>query len=239
MTAIRLSRREFMSIAAGAAGLAALSACVPIQAPAPVQPAPAGVEPATAPATKKEIVIALGADPVTLDPRRTEITTAFSLTHPVTEEVVFRDLGGNVIPWLADSWEYQDETTLVLHLQDGLAFENGEPLDAAAVKYTIDTVMDPENVWVAAEKRGWFSAVDSIEAPDATTVILKMKEQNHAVLSYLTLIGVVPSVAAEAAGDGFGWQGSGVRRRVPGGRRVTDSGGRGQDSGDGCRAGDG
>ena len=147
-------------------------------------------------------IIGIGVDPQTLDPRRTEVTEAFALTHVINEESLFRDEEGTVVPYLAASWEYPDDTTLVLHLQDGLSFSNGEPFDATAVKYTIESVMDPANAWVAAEKRGWFEAIDHIDTPDDATVSIALKQPNHAVLSYLTLLGIVPPKAAQAAGEG-------------------------------------
>ena len=178
-------------------------------------------------AERQQVIIAIGPDPQTLDPRRTEVTEALSLTHVINEESLFRDEEGTVIPSLAASWEYPDDTTLVLHLQDGLSFSNGEPFDATAVKYTIESVMDPANAWVAAEKRGWFAIVDRIETPDASTVAITLKEPNRVLLSYLTLLGIVPPKAAQAAGEGVRnrtvWNGSvrsgRVRSRRPLGTR--------------------
>ena len=160
-------------------------------------------------AERQQVIIAIGPDPQTLDPRRTEVTEALSLTHVINEESLFRDEKGTVIPSLAASWEYPDDTTLVLHLQDGLSFSNGEPFDAAAVKYTIESVMDPANAWIAAEKRGWFAIVDRIETLDETTAAFTLKEPNRVLLSYLTLLGIVPAKAAEAAGEAYGTAPSG------------------------------
>ena len=40
---------------------------------------------------------------------------------------------GELIPWLATSWEQESPTTWVFTLRDGVAFSNGRPFDAAAV----------------------------------------------------------------------------------------------------------
>ena len=170
-----------------------------------------GVSAAVRPqAATQQVVIGIGPDPQTLDPRRTEVSEALSLTHAINEESLFRDEEGTTVPYLAESWEYPDDTTLVLRLQDGLSFSNGEPLDAAAVKYTIESVMDPANAWVAAEKRGWVAGIDHIDAPDATTVSIALKEPSRVLLSYLTLLGIVPPVAAQEAGEAFGSAPSGT-----------------------------
>jgi peptide/nickel transport system substrate-binding protein len=196
-----LSRRKFVGAGLATVGLATLSAS---QAGAERGAGPAGAVEALHQAAAQNIVIGIGVDPISLDPRQTAVTEATSLTHAVNEELLFRDDAGTTIPYLAKSWEYPSPTTLVLHLQPGLTFANGEPCDAAAVKYTIESVIDPANAWVAAEKRGWFEAVDHIVATDAATVTITLKQQNHAVFSYLTLLGIVPPKAAQAAGGSYG-----------------------------------
>ena len=204
-----MTRRTFVGTSVSAASLAVLAQSRIVTATGESLPRDAAIVNMQAP---EGLVIGIGVDPQTLDPRRTEVTEALPLTHVINEESLFRDEEGTVVPYLAASWEYPDDTTLVLHLQDGLSFSNGEPFDATAVKYTIESVMDPANAWVAAEKRGWFEAIDRIDTPDDATVSIALKEPNHAVLSYLTLLGIVPPKAAQAAGEGYGtaavWNGS-------------------------------
>jgi peptide/nickel transport system substrate-binding protein len=161
-------------------------------------------------AAPADVVIGIGVDPVTLDPRQTQVTEAFSLTHVINEEPLFRDDGGNVVPYLCDSWKYTSPTSLMLHIRTGLMFENGEPLDAAAVKFTIESIQDPANTWVTPEKRGWYAPVDRIDAVDPSTLMIHTKESNHAILSYLTLTGVVPRLAAMKAGAAYGTAPSGT-----------------------------
>lgn len=45
---------------------------------------------------------------------------------------------GSVGPWLAESLEQVDDLTWVIALNDGVTFQNGRPLDAAAVKRVMD-----------------------------------------------------------------------------------------------------
>src|SRR5215467_12750467 len=44
----------------------------------------------------------------------------------------------NIVPQLATGYEWADDKTLVIHLRPGVKFQDGEVLDAAAVKYTFD-----------------------------------------------------------------------------------------------------
>ncbi len=151
-----------------------------------------------------EIIIAIGVDPTNFDSRRSQVTEGDVIAHSITEETLYRDDSGKPIPQLAESWSYPDATTLSIKLKPGVKFTNGEPADSAAVKFTLDKLRDPNYPAVAPERRNWFKVVTAIETPDAQTVVLKLSEPSHAVVSYLTLQGVVPPKAAEEMGDKFG-----------------------------------
>src|SRR6185312_8977497 len=43
-----------------------------------------------------------------------------------------------IVPRLATSYEWADPVTLVIKLRSGVTFQDGEPYDAAAVKYGLD-----------------------------------------------------------------------------------------------------
>ncbi len=60
------------------------------------------------------------------------------------EPLVYADmLDGHQYPWLAESWEYNDDATeLVYHLRDGVTWSDGEPFTAEDVAYTLNTLRD-------------------------------------------------------------------------------------------------
>jgi peptide/nickel transport system substrate-binding protein len=69
-------------------------------------------------------------------------------------------------PKLAESWESnEDATEWTFKLRQGVKFQDGEPLNAAAVKYSIDKIR--ELPWGAYYI---WDAVDTIEAVDDYTV---------------------------------------------------------------------
>jgi peptide/nickel transport system substrate-binding protein len=60
------------------------------------------------------------------------------------EPLVYADmLDGHQYPWLAESWEYnEDATELVYYLREGVSWSDGEPFSAEDVAYTLNTLRD-------------------------------------------------------------------------------------------------
>jgi len=71
------------------------------------------------------------------------------------------------IPWLAESWKYLDDVTVVMKLRQGVQFHDGSPFNAESLKYQMDWIMDAKN---GAWTRGLLEPVASIEVVDTYTV---------------------------------------------------------------------
>jgi len=79
-----------------------------------------------------------------------------------------------LVPVLADSYEASaDGKTYTFKLKTGVTFHNGDSFSSADVKYTYDWILDPKN---GSNRAGEFELVESVEAPDPTTVIVRLKE---------------------------------------------------------------
>ena len=89
----------------------------------------------------------------------------------VADKLVYVDEQGEVSPWIAESWERNDDATrFTLHLKEGVTFSDGSPVDAAAVVANLD-------VWAFGRPEDGISPVglfpktyDHAEAVDETTV---------------------------------------------------------------------
>ncbi len=163
--------------------------------------------PARAAAGPKPLVIGIDTDPLTLDTRLTTPTQAYPMVQHICEPLTFRQTNGVVLPYLAESWQREGALVMRLNLRKGVKFHNGEPFDAESVKYSLDSVVTPDVFpKTTGQKRAWLKAIDSVEIVDASTVRLHLKYPSRAVLSYLSLFGMLPPQAARTAGERFGLQ---------------------------------
>jgi peptide/nickel transport system substrate-binding protein len=72
-------------------------------------------------------------------------------------------------PWIAASWEEsEDHLVYTFHLRKDVTFSDGQPLTAHDVKFSFDTLKNPEVD--APHARNYFESVDSCEVVDDYTV---------------------------------------------------------------------
>ncbi|MCP4749868.1 MAG: ABC transporter substrate-binding protein [Proteobacteria bacterium] len=77
------------------------------------------------------------------------------------------------VPWVATSYKYLDQKTVVLELRKGIQFSDGTPLNAESVKFQMDWIMDRKSgCWT----RGWLSQVESIEEVGDYTLKWRFKK---------------------------------------------------------------
>ncbi|MEV4613243.1 ABC transporter substrate-binding protein [Kitasatospora sp. NPDC049258] len=86
------------------------------------------------------------------------------------------DEKGAAVPALATGWKYSaDGTSVTFTLRPGLTFEDGTPLDAAAVKQSLDRGRTDPKSLVAPQ----LVHVKEVQAPDATTVVLQLTQPDY------------------------------------------------------------
>ena len=75
-----------------------------------------------------------------------------------------------VVPALAESWEWDEASkSYTFHLRKDVKFHDGEAFTSADVKFTLDTIMDPDN---ASEIASNYEDITGIETPDDSTCLL-------------------------------------------------------------------
>lgn len=99
------------------------------------------------------------------------------------------DKDNKIIPGIAKSWTSDKATnTYTFMLRDNVKWHDGETLTAEDIKFTLEAIMNPENVSEIASN---YEDITKIEVVDKTTVKITLKVPNVAMLDYLT-IGILP-----------------------------------------------
>ena len=104
-----------------------------------------GFTPSDAARDKDTIVIVQGVDPTTLDPMNHLETPALNLCLNIFDTLLQRDANIKIEPLLAESYKLVNDLTWEFKLRKGIKFHNGEDFNAAAVKYNIERLGDPNN----------------------------------------------------------------------------------------------
>ena len=147
--------------------------------------------------------IGLGDDPDVLDPSLSRTYTARIVFAAICDKLFDIDEKLNVVPQLALSHETSaDGKTVTIKLRPGVTFHDGEALDAAAAKYSLDRHLTLKGSFRKPE----LASVDSVEVADPLTIKLHLKAPFSPLLAQLTdRAGMMVSPkAAEVAGDKFG-----------------------------------
>jgi peptide/nickel transport system substrate-binding protein len=70
---------------------------------------------------------------------------SYSVISQIFDSLLAHDLDGNLLPALATDWRREAPTKWIFTLRKGVKFHNGEIFDAEAVKFSLDTYLDPTN----------------------------------------------------------------------------------------------
>ncbi len=153
------------------------------------------------PANAQTLRIALRQDLDVLDPTLATTYVGRIVFAGLCDKLFDIDEKLHIVPQLATGYEWADDRTLVIHLRQGVKFHNGEPLDAAAVKYSLERHLNLQGSFRKSE----ISSVDHIEVVDPATVRIVLKTPSGAFIAQLTdRSGMIyPPKATEAAGKDF------------------------------------
>jgi peptide/nickel transport system substrate-binding protein len=153
---------------------------VPVTVPVPVTVTPS---PTPAPKRGGTLIIARAEDVSGLDPHKHSSPASLRAIELMYDPLLAFDQNLNIIPNLAEAWEWSaDGKTLTITLRSNVKFHNGDPLTADEVKSSIERILDPKTF---ATARAFFTDIERIETPSATTVVLRLKRANAALLAAL------------------------------------------------------
>jgi peptide/nickel transport system substrate-binding protein len=157
----------------------------------------------TASRAETTLRIGLAEDPDILDPTLGRTYVGRIVFAAVCDKLFDIDEKLNIVPQLALSHETSaDGKEMTIKLRPGVKFQDGEPLDAEAAKFSIERHMN----FPGSFRKSELSSVDHVEVVDPLTIKLVLKSPFAPLLSQLTdRAGMMVSPkAAKEAGDKFG-----------------------------------
>ena len=114
------------------------------------------------------VTVGVYADAISLDPANTNDNLTYSIEREVYDGLVGIAPDLKFVPELATSWDVSpDARVFTFHLRPGVTFQDGAPLDAAAVKLNFDRARDPANKLI---RRNLYENITSVDVVDPSTV---------------------------------------------------------------------
>ena len=139
----------------------------------------------------KTLVITHGAYPQTLDIQNQSDVFSSRPAGMIFEPLMKIEKDGTYVGVLAESWEYEDDTHLVIHLRKGVKFHNGDPMTADDVKWSLIRAANSSHV----SSKAAFINTDDITVIDENTIKIGYKYPNASAFSAYSQAGlsILPS----------------------------------------------
>ena len=158
---------------------------------------------AMAASAQTNLRIGLAEDPDALDPTTARTYVGRIVFASICDKLFDIDDKLNVVPQLALSHETSaDGKAVTIKLRPGVKFHDGEPMDAEAVKFSLERHMTMQGSF----RRPELSVVDKVVVVDPLTIRLDLKAPFAPLIAQLTDRSgmIVSPKAAREAGDRFG-----------------------------------
>ncbi|MBW2437428.1 MAG: ABC transporter substrate-binding protein [Deltaproteobacteria bacterium] len=142
------------------------------------------------PAAAQQVTIALGSEPTTLDPQLREDGGERAVNDNIYETLMARDPAGHLVPGLAaETPRLVDPQTWEVKLRPGIKFHNGEALNAEAVVFSVNRIIDPK---FNSEQISFFETIKAAKKIDDLTLQIVTKGPDPILLSRLYWMKIVP-----------------------------------------------
>ena len=130
-----------------------------------------------------------------MDPYRYDEGPTNQIMLHIYEAMVAQNADMSFGPCLAESWETsEDGLTWTFHLREGVKFHDGDVMDSGDVVASIKLASNPDS---PSAYSSYTSSFESVEAPDANTVVIKTERPNPLMLFNVAQLYVLKQEIAE------------------------------------------
>lgn len=137
------------------------------------------------PASGGALTFATPVEPDCLDPAVSARGVTAMIDRNIFDSLIQQSPDGTFHPWLAQRWTTApDGRSYTFHLRTDVRFHDGTPLDAAAVKATLDHAVDPKTE--SRYAAGLIAEYEGAEVVDSSTITVKLTRPNASFLQALS-----------------------------------------------------
>ena len=127
-------------------------------------------------------------------------TWSTAVVEACTRRLVDYDMQAKLVPDLAARWEVRDSgRTYLFHLRPDARFADGTPIRAAQFKAALERVKDPQT---ASPGSSFYDSIARIEAPDAATLVVRLKAPDPTLLNGMGMTFAAPIEPGQPPGKG-------------------------------------
>ncbi|MDP7168015.1 MAG: ABC transporter substrate-binding protein [Nitrospinota bacterium] len=139
-------------------------------------------------ASKGKVVLGMAGALSTFDPH-TFSSLPISMHHTnVFETLLTRSPDGKLTTLLAKSYKMASPKVWEFKLREGLKFSNGDPINAEAVKFSFERILDPK---LKSKQYRYFKSIKSLKVVDEYTVQIHTKKADPMLPPFLAIYGFI------------------------------------------------
>ena len=138
------------------------------------------------------VVYARGNDSEKLDPCDVSDGESVKVINQIYENLVTQaPTTPEIVPGLATKWVVAaDGLSVTFTIRQGVKFHDDTDLDAAAVKFSLDRLIDenhPQRFGATVPYAGEYRMIKAVEAPDVGTVIIRLEKPSATLIPNLAM----------------------------------------------------
>jgi len=132
--------------------------------------------------------LSLSSLPSRINPILATDSSSSAIAEWVFSSLLNYDMNGNIVGDMASKFYFEDDTTLIIEIKEGITWHDGKPFSAKDVKFTYDLINSKR---VVTPYKDEFRAVESVEILDPLKLRIKYKHPYYKAL-HVWMMGVLP-----------------------------------------------
>ena len=140
------------------------------------------------PLNASQLNLTMSSNPSRINPILSNDSASSEISNWLFNGLFKYDKDGNIVTDLASSYDFENETTLIVHLKDNVLWHDGKKLSAKDVIFTYETIISPK---IFTSIAGSFAVVKSVTMIDELTIKIEYHKPYYKALE-IWMVGLLP-----------------------------------------------